>query len=253
MNIPKINFQIMTLEENINNVKWMFYDDIGDFSPHYYTIQCFPELAVIDLNEPKSKVYKIIEQVVTKNYEIYKDKIISDVLRYNKLWNEYNDKYFQMLSDYFGVGLPENVKQIDAKIGIIPVIPRYLESFSFSLSVGLDDWKVIETSAHETLHFIWFEKWKKLYPDTPQKNYEAPFIEWEYSEMVTDPILNNAPFNDLFNFTERSYDYFYELSDNDELVMDNLRNIFASNDNIDKKIDDGFLYVKEILGKIRKL
>jgi len=250
MNIPKIKFQAMSLEENIETIKWAFYEDNGDLSVHYYTIQYFPELASIDINEPKDKVYKIIEQVVTKDYEIYKDRIISEVERYNKLWNEYNDKYFKMLSNFLGVGFPKNVEQIDAKVGLIPVFPRYLESFSFSLSTGVEDWKVIETSAHETLHFLWFEKWKKLYPETPKQQYDSPHIEWKYSEMVTDPILNNAPFNRLFNFTERGYDSFYELYDNDELVMDKLRNIFSTNDTIDKKIDNGFLYVKNVLKQI---
>ena len=65
--------------------------------------------------------------------------------------------------------------------------------------------------------------------------------------MVTDPILNNKPFNELFNFRERGYDSFYELHDGDILVMDKLRDIYSTNDNIDIKIKNGFEYINTVL------
>ena len=84
-------------------------------------------------------------------------------------------------------------------------------------------------------------------PETPKEHYDSPYMEWKYSEMVTDPILNNKPFNELFSFKEKSYDSFYQIHDNDELVMDKLRRIYASNDDIDTKINKGYDYLKKIL------
>lgn len=251
MNLPKIKFSPMTLEENIETIKWAFFEENGDLSVHYYTIKCFPELASIDINAPKEEIYKIIETVVTEDYTKYKEIMISEAKRYNNLWSEYNDKYFEMLSKFLGVNFPENVNQIDAYVGLIPVFPRYLDNFSFSISIDVDDWKLIETSAHETLHFLWFEKWKRMYPKTPRRNFECPYMEWKYSEMVTDPILNNKPFNELFKFTEKGYDSFYELYDNDELVMDKLRNIYSTNDSIEDKIEKGYTYITDYLNKSR--
>ena len=54
--------------------------------------------------------------------------------------------------------------------------------------------------------------------------------------MVTDPILNNSPFSDMFEFIERGYDSFNELYDGDRLVMDNLKNIYIENISIEEKI-----------------
>ena len=67
--------------------------------------------------------------------------------------------------------------------------------------------------------------------------------------MVTAPILNNKPFSDLFAnvFSERGYDSFYELHDGDNLVMDNLRNIYSENISIFCKMNKGFEYVKKVL------
>ena len=248
MSIPKIQFREMTLDENIEEIKWMFYDVNGTLSVHNFTIKVFPELANIDINTPKEKAYEIIEKVVTNNYEKIKEKIKNDVDRYNKLWKEYNDKYFDMLASYFKIDWPK-IDVIEAKVGLLPVFPRYLDSFSFAIGTGIEDYWVIKTAAHETLHFMWFEKWKQIHPETPRREYDSPYITWQYSEMVTDPVLNNEPFNKLFGnvFEERGYDSFYELYDRDNLVMDNLRNIFSENISVEEKMDKGFKYITDIL------
>ena len=77
----------------------------------------------------------------------------------------------------------------------------------------------------------------------------SPYISWKYSEMVTDPILNNKPFSDMFDdvFIERGYGSFYEIKDGDNFVMDVLRNIYSENISIDEKIDKGFDYIKRVL------
>lgn len=242
-NIPKLKFRVMSLEENIEIIKWAFFEDNGSLDVHKYTIEYFSELSLLNINDSKDKIYNTIEQVVTKYYNEYKNKIESETKRYNELWKEYNDKYFKMLSEFFKIDFPAKLEVIDAKVGLIPVFPRYLESFSFAVSTNISDIKLINISAHETLHFLWFEKWKALHPETPTCHYDSPYIEWKYSEMVTDPILNNKPFNELFNFEERGYDSFYELYDDDNLVMDNLRKIYSSDDNIDNKINDGYTYI----------
>lgn len=169
---------------------------------------------------------------------------MKDIIVYGK---KYNNLYFETLSNYLEIQWPSNIDIIEGKVGLIPVYPRYLDSFSFAIATGVAEQEIIETCAHETLHFLWFQKWKKIHPETPRREYDSPYITWQYSEMVTDPILNNKPFADIFDFEEKGYDSFYELYDEDTLVMDNLREIYSKNIPINKKIDKGFDYVKEIL------
>lgn len=249
--IPTIKFREMTLQENIDIIKWAFYEQNGSLSVHDFTVGYFTELSVFDNNTPQEEVYKKIEEVVTKEYNKYLDKIKSETKRYNDIWKKYNNKYFSMLSTYFEIEWP-NIDVIEGTVGLIPVFPRYLDKFSFSISTDVEEWKLIETSAHETLHFIWFEKWKQIHPETPKREYDSPYITWEYSEMVTDPILNNKPFSEIFDniFIEHGYDSFYELTDNGNLVMDNLRNIYSENISVEDKMNKGFEYVKNILESI---
>lgn len=254
MTIPKIEFREMTLEENIDVIKWAFFEKNNDsLSVHNYTIQCFPELAKIDQNLSSNEVYKIIEKVVTKDYNKYIDMIKSETNRYNSLWQKYNDKYFEKLSSYLNIEWPDDINKIKATVGLIAVFPRYLDEFSFSIGTGVDNLKLIEVCAHETLHFLWFEKWKKLYPEIPRREYDSPYISWKYSEMVTDPILNNKPFKEMFEFNERGYDSFYELEDNGTKIMDNLRDIYSKNISIEEKIETGFIYINKVLNNKERL
>lgn len=235
MVIPKIRFREMTLKENIDIIKWAYFEDNGSLDVYNYTIQYFPELANIDSSLSQDEIYKIIEEVVTADYEKYKDRIKSETERYNTTWNRYNDIYLKTLSEYLNINWPKSVEVIDATVGLIPVFPRYLDTFSFSLSTNLEEWKVIESTAHETLHFLWFEKWKELYPDCPRREYDSPYITWQYSEMVTDPILNSQKFKSILNITERTYESFYEIKDDNLSLMDNLKEIYTSNKSIEKK------------------
>jgi len=248
MGIPKIVFREMTLKENIDTIKWAYYEDNGSLSVHDFTIGYFPELGAFDKDTPKEVVFKKIEEVVTKEYNFYLDRIKSETRRYNDIWKKYNDDYLKLLSNYLEVDLPQ-IEIIQGKVGLIPVFPRYLDEYSFSVSTGLDDWFLIKSCAHETLHFIWFLKWNEIHPEIPRRKYDSPYISWKYSEMVTDPILNNKPFSDMFDgvFIERGYDSFYELKDGDKYVMDILRDIYSEDISIVEKINKGFDYICSVL------
>lgn len=247
MGVPKLKFRPISLEENIDIIKWAYYEDNGLLSVRDFTIKYFEELEQLDDNAPKDDVYNLIEQVVRADYYKYEERIKEEVIRYNNLWQKYNDVYFKTLSNYLSIDWPSDLEIIEGKVGLMPVFPRYLDKFSFSVATGVDDLKLIETCAHETLHFLWFEKWKSIHPEIPRREYDAPYITWQYSEMVTDPILNNKPFSDIFEFREQGYNSFYEIYDGQTLVMDNLRKLYGEDIEINEKINNGFDYVRKIL------
>ena len=249
MALPKIMFKEMTLQENIDVIKWAYFENNRALSVHDFTIKYFPQLANLDTNLSRNEIYKVIEEIVTNYYNKYKDRIKSETERYNTLQEQYNNSYFKALSSYLNIKWPNNLKEISATVGLIPVFPRYLDNFSFSIGTGVDNSKLLEVCAHETLHFLWFEKWKQIHPETPRREYDSPYLVWQYSEMVNDPILNNKPFSTMFEFDERGYDSFYELEDDSSKVMDKLRNIYSKNISIEEKMNDGFNYINRVLNK----
>ena len=245
--IPKIIFKEMSLEENIEHIKWMVFDNEGEFSISDATLQYFPDLRDTVNLSSKGEIYKEIENLVKECYEYSLKQIKMDVIRYNQIWEKYNDSYFIELSKYLNVNWPKNKEIIEAKVGLIPVFPRYLDNFSFALSFSLNDEKVIETAAHETLHFLWFEKWKEIYPKCSRKEYDSPYMPWKYSEMVTDPILNSDNIKSILNIEEKAYDNFYNIKDGESSMMENLKLIYKSKECIESRIIKGYEYVKRVL------
>lgn len=249
MKVPKIVFKEMTLQENIDIIKWAYFENSGVLNVHDFTIKYFPQLANLDSNMSKDEIYKIIDEVVTNDYNKNKDKIVTEIERYNNLWEQYNDKYFRALSIYLNIKWPNDLKEITATIGFVPVFPRNLDDFSFSIGPEVNDLDLLNICAHETLHFLWFEKWKQIHPETSRHEFDSPYIVWQYSEMVTDPIINNKPFSEILKLEEKSYDSFYELEYDGIKVMDKLREIYSKNIKIEKKIDMGYKYIKRVFNK----
>lgn len=247
ISMQKLVFKKMPLEDNINFVKECFYNSDNTVSVHTYTVNLFPELASLDVNTHKEENDELIEDIVTKYYNSY-NHFDDDIDRYTKAWNKYNDSFFEALTKYLNINWPKEHNVIDVTVGIIPVCPRYLDDFSFSLHDDISDDQLIETCAHELCHFLWFRKWKELYPKYPKNEYEAPSLVWEYSEMVVEPILNSDEISKVFDNkkTRYCYDIFYDIHDRDELFMDNLIKIYNSTSSIEEKIITGYEYFNKI-------
>lgn len=232
--LPIVKFRKMTLEENIKIVKDLFNEDTESLDVIRYLNEYFPDI----------KSIKDIDRVVTKEFLEYEKKIEREVIRYNSIWSKINDKYYDKLIKYLNTDWDKNRLNIDALVGLIPVFPRFLDSYSFAVSTNLSEEKIKEVTAHETLHFLWFKKWMELYPDTRREELDSPHIIWKYSEIVTYSILNSKEFLS-FNFNEKGYESFYKLYDkNNKLIIKELKNIYDKDIIIEDKIKEGYDYIK---------
>ena len=244
--IPRIKFRKMTKEENTDIIKWFYFRNNDFLDIQHYMLILFPELKNIDNNLSKEEVYKKIEEVVTYNYKENETNIEEEIKRYDTIWSKYNDIYMKTISDYLNIDWT-NIDTIDASIGLIPVFPRNLDDHSFSLSIGVSKDTLIETCAHETLHFIWFKKWRELFPQCSKEKFNSPYLPWQYSEMVVDPILNSEIIKKILPIKATAYNSFYEIKDGEENVMDNLNKIFEGQVPIENKIIEGYNYLCKTL------
>lgn len=236
-----VEFKVMTLEENIDLVKYAYNEKDKTINTYKYVTGLFPELKEIkkDLD-----INKQIEDIVNKRYYDNFDLLNQKITEYTNIWNKYNDIYLKSLSEYFDISNLK-VSKIIANVGIIPIFPRYLDTYSFSIGI-VDEEKLIETTSHEILHFFWFEKWKEMFPNYKKEEFETPNLIWKYSEMVVDPILNSKIFKDIFKINYKAYDSFYSLYDQEVKVMDKLKEIYNENTSISNKILLGYEYIKKL-------
>lgn len=234
--LPKIVFKPMSLEDNIDNILWTYNDE--EF--HDTVCEVFPELKKADNLKNKEEY---ITGLFTNYYKNNIDEINDYVEKYNLLWNEYNDKYMKALSEYLNTSW--DFENITAYVGLVCICPRNLSNHSFEIGVKFADEFVKKICAHETLHFLWFKKWKELYKNCKKSEFESPHIVWKYSEMVVDPIINSKKINNIIHEREEAYVYFYDMMDKNEKVMDILKEICNEDITIEEKIKNGFEYIKE--------
>lgn len=243
---PKIIFKPITLEENIKIIQNFYFEEDKKSDFHNLLCEYFPELHDIHKNFSKEEISTKISAIITNYYTSNSQNIKEACKKYSAIWNKYNDTYFKKLADYLNINWPININEITCYIGMLPFFPRDIDNSTFYINPHLNEEKLTEVCAHETLHFLWFTKWKTLYPEIPKAEYESPFLAWQYSEMVTDPILNNTDFQAIFDFTEKSYPEFYKLQKNGKLVMEELKKIYSAITKIEDKITTGYEYLKNL-------
>ena len=100
MALPKIMFKEMTLQENIDVIKWAYFENNGALSVHDFTIKYFPQLANLDTNLSRNESYKVIEEIVTNDYNKYKDRIKSETER-NKCNCWINSGFSKIFRQFF--------------------------------------------------------------------------------------------------------------------------------------------------------
>ncbi len=77
-------------------------------------------------------------------------------------------------------------------ISINPICPRFLNNWSFSIFYNYKKIShAVEVIVHESCHFLYFKKWKQLFPNVNNKKFEYPYLEWHLSEIITPIILND--------------------------------------------------------------
>ena len=243
---PKIIFKPIILEENIKIIQNFCFEEDEKSEIHNLLCEYFPELHDIYKNISKEEKSTKISAIITNYYTSNSQNIREACKKYSAIWNKYNDTYFKRLADYLNINWPININEITCYVGMLPFFPRDIDNYTFYINPHLNEEKLTEVCAHETLHFLWFTKWKTLYPEISKTEYESPFLAWQYSEMVTDPILNNSEFQTIFNFTEKSYLEFYKLQKNGKFVMEELKKIYSASTNIEDKITTGYEYLKNL-------
>lgn len=239
----KVVFKKMKIEDAVDLIEYFYFNNEETMNSNSFLFSYYPELNEIDKNKD---VHSQIESIIKNRFKKFENDIETSIDYYSNLWNKYNDLYFNVLNKYLNTNFYK--EEITAYVGLIPIFPRYLESFSFAFCPNLDDKKIIETIAHETCHFAWFKKFKSMYPNINESTFENPHIEWKLSEMVVDPILNSKEVQSVFNelFKERAYDNFYSITYKDKNVMKELINIFNKEDKIEEKIKTSYEYIKEV-------
>lgn len=185
MFLPKVIFKIAPIEQEVellysfSNPNERFFHFMKNFYP-----DLIDNLSKTKDEKEKINICKVFAEEKTK---LLKKEILEVKENFNISWDKINDSFLQILSEHLETKWLDN-KNITAYISIVPICPRFLDDYSFSIFYKKDWSEAKVTIAHEILHFLWFKKWLEVFPETKKENFESPNLIWRLSEII-DPII----------------------------------------------------------------
>ena len=178
---------------------------------------------------------KICRDFLEKTRMSEKEKIEIAENELKKSWDAVGDNFLRALSKIMEINWSEDKPEINAYISVLPVSPRFLKEQSFFLAYK-NSASLLETTAHEIVHFLWFKKWKEVFPEIGPEQYESPNLAWKLSEIIDPIILHCDPeINNLISPVRWGYSSFKAMKVNGIEMMEYFKNIYM--DCINKKLD----------------
>ena len=190
MNIPKVKFKLADINFETSMIYYFLFPFRGTSKIIYKRHKKLKNLLKTAKN--KKERLRIIRNY-SKNF--WKDNIKEleeNSKLFKKEWSKINDKYMITLSQVLETNWPVERKNIIAFVSINPIYPRFLKNWSFSI-FGLQKniKRLNEIIAHEILHFLYFKKWKEVFPNSNERTFDIPYLEWNLSEILAPVILSN--------------------------------------------------------------
>lgn len=185
--IPQVKFEVADIDSEAE-LFWGFIkeDESGRFVEIF--TKRYPELVKqLEDVEDKEKGIILCKNFAEKLHQINEKEIILMKDAFQTEWKMIEADFLSVLAEFFETTWPEEKSEIAGKVTVLPVFPRHLEEYIFY--VGHQNVpRMIETSAHEIVHFLWFKKWREVFPEIPKREYNSPYLAWRLSEII-DPII----------------------------------------------------------------
>lgn len=208
--LPKIFFKQIPLELETEMIS-----DFFDTNWAGKIIKKYPEFSKCkNKEEIRGNILKIRGELGKEMDSVLKD------IKYN--WEKVGESVLERLEEIIQTAWPE--KEITAFISINPICPRFLDTWSFSVSPHNKNPNII--IAHEISHFLYFKKFKEIFPDITADKYESPNKEWLLSEIITPIILNDQRITKIIGKGSGFYDEHRDLKVDGESLIEMIKSLY---------------------------
>ena len=152
--------------------------------------QWYPSLSSFTDQDLRSLRHRI--RVETARLYFEDRKILANTsLRFQSYWDRLNGRWMQSLSEILEVKWTSLPDSIAVYVGFSPICPRNLTEHAFSIPYFVSLAEMVRICAHETAHFLYFEKLKMIEPEMSEDEFDFPYHEWLLSEIVAPIVLND--------------------------------------------------------------
>ncbi len=225
--IPKLQVNIARLDDIFPSLHYFLNPPKGRWGWSQVIYRFYPKLAVVlrttkDNKERKKAEYYFFTQVLKEN----KSALIKKKENFQKEWKVINDKIMLTLAELVEYKWPKKDKFILARLSLNPICPRYLQQRTFDVFYRWETRRMKAMAIHEIFHFIYFEKWKSVFPETLPKEFESPHLIWHFSEMVIGVVLNDQRLQNIFEYPFHSYREYRQMTINGAPLLSYLKNFY---------------------------
>jgi len=248
MNFPKAKFINIPLSIEVDWMHGFLFQNKWGWGR--FIIKKHPKIKQVFSIESELEQVKFLRRYIIKFQQQNKKIIEKNKIYYKKKWNTVEKEFFFTLSKIIQFNWPENKNTIKVMISINPICPRFLDDWSFSIFYNYKKIShALEVIMHETCHFLYFEKLKKIYPHVNRNKFDFPYIEWHLSEIIAPVILNDKRIQILLKQKAVFYSEYKKIKIEGKTLPSFFSNLYY--ENIYKK--DGFSkFVIESSNIIRK-
>lgn len=244
MNIPKVKFTDIALSREIDMIQGFLFQDEFGWGKHI--LRKHPGIEKVFSFEKEDEQVRFLKKYITlsrkENYEI----IEKNKIRYETEWQKVEKDFFQVLSEIIQIDWPEDKKTIKAMISLNPICPRFLDEWSFSIFF---DYKkishAIEVIMHESCHFLYFEKWKEMYPHISKEKFESPHLEWHLSEIIAPIVLNDKRIRTLLKQEAFFYEEHQKMKINGKSAPEYFSQLYAQSHDFENFLDKSYEVAKK--------
>lgn len=209
-NKPKVKFSVMDENDNYKAIA-LFFESDNNLDARF--TQGLAKDFNIDIELVRGKSYEErLNYIASCAHQVYQSKTIalqSNLTVFQNLWDKHEIEILNEFEKIFNEKLTEP-RIAEARININPVCPRFYDTWSFNVWCDSSPLDALTTTIHELTHFLWFDKWKKVFPNWKRKDFERPSISWLFSEIAIDAIFYHSCFKG-FSGGRPAYWYFYDV------------------------------------------
>jgi len=223
--IPTSRFEIIDIDKETE----LFYSFTGRGRFSAIFDRAYPELMAIRKEcKDKDECIKRYKDFLESLYEGKKDEMSAALENIKSEWDKISEAFLKALAEHFETEWPDNKPEIVGCVTNMPVFPRFLDKYEFCVGY-YSTADSIETSAHEIVHFLWFKKWKEVFPEIPRNEYESPHLVWRLSEIM-DPIILQChlQIKELIRPKHWGYSSFKDIKIGDISMTEYFKNIYLN-------------------------
>lgn len=243
MNMPKVKFTHISLSREVDWIHGFLFQNEWGWGK--YIIKKHPKIKKVFSFRTEAEQIKFLRNYTVQFKKDNQKLIEKNKIKYQREWQKIEKDFFIILSEIMQIDWPKNKKIIKSMISVNPICPRFLNDWSFSIFYNYKKMShAMEVIMHESCHFLYFEKWKKLYPKVNNKKFESPHIEWHLSELIAPIILNDQRIKKILKQKANFYEEHKKIKIYNKTAPEYFSELYNTSKNFEQFLDKSYKAIK---------